>query len=213
MRTDDLILALAAGAEPVNVRAVRWRYLTGMGAATSVALLLVIYWMGVRPDFLDRPDLPMFWFKELFCAALVVTGLLAMVRLARPGIRLAWAPALIAVPLLAMWAAGILELLAAEPEDRLPLLLGVSWSECPYNIVVLSLPVFVVAIGLLRRMAPTRLRLAGAAAGFVSGAVGALVYSLHCPELAAAFLSVWYALGMLIPTAVGALLGPRLLRW
>jgi len=79
--------------------------------------------------------------------------------------------------------------------------------------VVLSLPVFVVAIGLLRRMAPTRLRLAGAAAGFVSGAVGALVYSLHCPELAAAFLSVWYALGMLIPTVVGALLGPRLLRW
>ena len=213
MRTDDLILALAAGAEPVNVRAVRWRYLTGMGAATSVALLLVIYWMGVRPDFLDRPDLPMFWFKELFCAALVVTGLLAMVRLARPGIRLAWAPALIAVPLLAMWAAAILELLTAEPEERLPLLLGVSWSECPYNIVVLSLPVFVVAIGLLRRMAPTRLRLAGAAAGFVSGAVGALVYSLHCPELAAAFLSVWYALGMLIPTVVGALLGPRLLRW
>jgi len=213
MRTDDLILALAAGAEPVNVRAVRWRYLTGMGAATSVALLLVIYWMGVRPDFLDRLDLPMFWFKELFCAALVVAGLLAMVRLARPGIRLAWAPALIAAPLLAMWAAGILELLAAEPEARLPLLLGVSWSECTYNIVVLSLPVFVVAIGLLRRMAPTRLRLAGAAAGFVSGAVGALVYSLHCPELAAAFLGLWYALGMLIPTVAGALLGPRLLRW
>jgi len=213
MRTDDLILALAAGAEPVNVRAARWRYFTGMGAATSVALLLVVYWMGVRPDFLDGLDLPMFWFKELFCAALVVAGLLAMVRLARPGMRLAWAPALIAAPLLAMWAAAILELLTAEPEERLPLLLGVSWSECPYNIVVLSLPVFVVAIGLLRRMAPTRLRLAGAAAGFVSGAVGALVYSLHCPELAAAFLSVWYALGMLIPTVVGALLGPRLLRW
>lgn len=213
MRTDDLILALAAGAEPVNVRAARWRYLSGMGAATLVALLLVIYWMGVRPDFLDGLDLPMFWFKELFCAALVVAGLLAMVRLARPGVRLAWAPALIAAPLLAMWAAGIVELLAVEPEERLPLLLGVSWSECPYNIVVLALPVFVVAIGLLRRMAPTRLRLAGAAAGFTSGAVGALVYSLHCPELAAAFLGVWYALGMLIPTVVGALLGPRLLRW
>jgi hypothetical protein len=62
-------------------------------------------------------------------------------------------------------------------------------------------------------MAPTRLRLAGAAAGFAAGAVGALVYSVHCPELAAPFLGVWYLLGILIPTAVGALLGPRLLHW
>ena len=62
-------------------------------------------------------------------------------------------------------------------------------------------------------LAPTRLRLAGAAAGLLSGAVGALVYSLHCPELAAPFLGFWYLLGMLIPTAAGALLGPRLLRW
>jgi len=39
------------------------------------------------------------------------------------------------------------------------------------------------------------------------------VYSLHCPELAAPFIGFWYLLGMLIPTAVDALLGPRLLRW
>jgi len=45
------------------------------------------------------------------------------------------------------------------------------------------------------------------------GAVGALVYSVHCPEQAAPFIGFWYLLGMLIPTAVGALLGPRLLRW
>jgi len=65
----------------------------------------------------------------------------------------------------------------------------------------------------IRGLAPTRLRLAGAAAGLLSGAVGALVYCLHCPELEAPFLGFWYLLGMLIPTAVGALLGPRLLRW
>jgi hypothetical protein len=62
-------------------------------------------------------------------------------------------------------------------------------------------------------MAPTRLRLAGAAGGLAAGAAGALVYTLHCPELAAPFLASWYVLGMLIPTAAGALLGPRLLRW
>jgi len=39
------------------------------------------------------------------------------------------------------------------------------------------------------------------------------MYSLHCPEMEAPFIGFWYLLGMLIPTAVGALLGPRLLRW
>ncbi|HWT72548.1 MAG TPA: NrsF family protein, partial [Oxalicibacterium sp.] len=38
-------------------------------------------------------------------------------------------------------------------------------------------------------------------------------YCLHCPELAAPFVGFWYVLGMLIPTAAGALLGPRVLRW
>jgi hypothetical protein len=38
-------------------------------------------------------------------------------------------------------------------------------------------------------------------------------YTLPCPELAAPFLGIWYLLGMLIPTAFGAWLGPRVLRW
>jgi hypothetical protein len=39
------------------------------------------------------------------------------------------------------------------------------------------------------------------------------VYAFHCPELAAPFLGVWYVLGMLIPAALGALIGPRVLHW
>jgi hypothetical protein len=47
----------------------------------------------------------------------------------------------------------------------------------------------------------------------LAGALGALAYVLHCPELEAPFLAVWYLLGMLIPAGVGALVGPRVLRW
>jgi hypothetical protein len=43
--------------------------------------------------------------------------------------------------------------------------------------------------------------------------MGALAYALHCPEVAAPFLGVWYVAGMLIPTIAGALLGPIVLRW
>lgn len=38
-------------------------------------------------------------------------------------------------------------------------------------------------------------------------------HSLHCPEMGVAFWAVWYVLGMAVPAIIGALLGPRLLRW
>jgi hypothetical protein len=84
---------------------------------------------------------------------------------------------------------------------------------CPLLIALVSTPMFIAFVWLMRSLAPTRLRVAGAAAGFAAGAIGALVYSLHCPEYAAPFLGLWYVLGMLLPTLVGALAGPRLLRW
>jgi len=40
-----------------------------------------------------------------------------------------------------------------------------------------------------------------------------VVYALHCPEMAAPFLFIWNGLGMLAPAAIGAAMGPRLLRW
>ncbi len=213
MRTDDLVLALARGAQAIDVRAQRRGRAVALGIATAVAFALMVWWLGVRPDLFYGLDLPMFWAKEIFCVALAVGGLLTALRLARPGKALLWAPALVAGPLLAMWVLAIVELLNAAPAERAGLLLGISWEECPYNIVALSMPIFIAFILVMKGMAPTRLRLAGAAAGFASGAMGALVYSLHCPELTAPFLAVWYALGMLIPAVAGALLGPRLLRW
>ncbi len=46
-----------------------------------------------------------------------------------------------------------------------------------------------------------------------AGGLGALAYTLHCPALAAPFLGLWYTIGIAIPAAAGALLGPALLRW
>jgi hypothetical protein len=80
-------------------------------------------------------------------------------------------------------------------------------------IALLSMPLFIAALRVMRGLAPTRLRLAGAAAGFAAGATAALVYCLHCPEMSPVFVGFWYLLGMLIPTALGALIGPRVLAW
>lgn len=104
-------------------------------------------------------------------------------------------------------------LIGAPPAQRAELIFGESWNACPLYVALLSAPVFVAVLWAMKGLAPTRLALAGAAAGLLAGAVGALVYALNCPEMEAPFLGVWYLLGMLIPTATGTLLGPRLLRW
>ncbi|MFO1333443.1 MAG: NrsF family protein, partial [Rubrivivax sp.] len=56
-------------------------------------------------------------------------------------------------------------------------------------------------------------RAAGFAAGLLAGAIGALAYALACTEMAMSFVAAWYTLGILMVGALGALLGPRVLRW
>jgi hypothetical protein len=95
----------------------------------------------------------------------------------------------------------------------LPLVLGHSWRVCPFNIVLLSVPVFPAVFWAMRGLAPTRPRVAGAVAGLLSSALATIAYCLHCPEMSPAFWAVWYVVGMLLPAAIGAWQGPRLLRW
>ena len=65
----------------------------------------------------------------------------------------------------------------------------------------------------LRRMAPASPTLAGFAAGIMSGATGAWIYSFACDETGMMFLALWYTLGIVIVGGVGAVLGRFLLRW
>ena len=213
MRTDDLVAMLATGAGAVEPNAAARRYATGIGWGALAAALLMAMLLGVRSDLAVVVVLPMFWVKLAFVACLVAGSLLAVLRLSRPGLRLAWVPGALAAPVLAMWVLAASVLIRADPSQRGQLFFGDTWTTCPFLVAMLSAPVFIAVLWAIRGLAPTRLRLAGAASGLLSGAIGALVYSLHCPELEAPFLGFWYLLGILIPTAVGALLGPRLLRW
>lgn len=213
MRTEELITMLASGAEAVEPDALRRRYATALGWGAFGATLLMAILLGVRPDLADAVRLPMFWVKLAFPAALFAGALLATLRLSRPGGRLGRAPAAMAAPVLAMWLLAAAVLLGAAPEELDKLVFGDTWASCPFNVAMLSAPMFAALLWAIRGLAPTRLALAGAAAGLLSGAGGALIYALHCPEMGAPFLGIWYLLGMLIPTALGALLGPRLLRW
>lgn len=213
MKTDELISMLAQDAQVVEPHALRRRYATALGWGGFGAVLLMALMLGVRPDLAEAARLPMFWVKLVFPLALLAAALLAVARLSRPGARLGRVAAALAAPVLAIWLLAAVALLGAVPGTRSQLIFGETWASCPFSVALLSMPVFVALLWAMRGLAPTRLALAGAAAGLLSGAAGAAVYALHCPEMDAPFLGVWYLLGMLIPTTLGALLGPRLLRW
>jgi len=212
MKTNELIAMLASDAGAVAPRVWQRRYALALGVGLIGATLLMVLLLGVRPDIIDAVRLPMFWVKLAFPAVLAAGALLATVRLSRPGVAIGGAGSVLAAPVLAIWVLAALALLGA-PEDRAMLIWGETWAACLVNIPMLSVPAFVAVFWVMRTLAPVRPALAGAAAGLLAGTVSAIVYALHCPELAAPFIGLWYLLGMLIPAALGAAIGPRLLRW
>jgi len=213
MNTEELIRLLAADARPVRAHALERRFALAvlLGLAGGAALMLGVF--GPRQDWGAVLAQPMFWGKLALGGALAALGLAVLLRLARPGMAWGRAALWLALPPAVMWALAGASLSAAQPVDRLALLLGSTWRSCPFNIALLALPALAALLWALRGAAPTRPAWAGAGAGLLAGALGVLAYALHCPEMAAPFVALWYLAGMALPTALGAVLGPRLLRW
>lgn len=213
MKTNDLIDLLAADAVPVRRHVAARRLALGLLVAVPMSVLLMRTVLGVNPVLGHYLTLPMFWVKFGAPLLMAFAALTLVSRLGRPGVatRTAWTAW--GIPIAALWALGLL-VLAQAPAGAAPtLVLSRTWRVCAENIAMLSVPVFLAAIWTLKGLAPVRPALAGAGAGALSGASGAAVYALHCPELAAPFIAVWYVLGMALPVVAGALMGPRLLRW
>jgi hypothetical protein len=213
MKTDDLIALLAADTLPVQRRAASRRLALTLLAGLPLAAAIMLLGYGVRRDIAQAMLLPMFWVKLLFPALLGAAAFAVLQRLARPGVRPGASWLGIALPVLLLWLLAAMALANAPADTRVALVMGQTWRSCSLSIAWISLPLFIAAFVALRSLAPTRPALAGACAGAMAGGAGAAVYALHCPELQAPFLAVWYVLGIAIPVLAGALIGPRLLRW
>lgn len=213
MKTDELIATLCAdtpATPPHGIgRRLGWTSLLAVGAALAVLLA----WLGLRPDLAAALRGTSFWMKAAYTTAAAISGLLLSERLARPGGRAGAGSYPFAAALAVIAGLAVVELASTPAAGRGALMMGQSWSLCPIRIVLISLPAFAVVVWGLRRLAPTRLRLAGAAAGLLAGGVGATVYGLYCQETAAAFVVIWYTLGLGLCAGLGALAGPRVLRW
>jgi hypothetical protein len=213
MKTDDLISMLSTGIAPVDPRLLAKRLSIALIAGALGATLLTALLLGVRPDLAQVSATPLFWAKIAFPLLMLIGAVAVTSRLARPGVAPGGGRWVIALTVAVIWLWGAYVVVYAPPDLQLAAILGKTWRVCPFNIAMLSVPAFVAVFWALRELAPTRPALAGASAGLMSGAVAALAYCLHCPEMGVAFWGVWYLLGMLVPTVVGALLGPQLLCW
>lgn len=213
MKTDALIAALSSDVRPVRRHAVRVRIALGILAGSLASLVLILMTLGPRPDLMIAMRGPAFWIKWAYTLSLALIAIGVTARLARPdpgSLRRLW---LAAIPVGLLACVGVLELIRTPPGDWLAMWLGESWRQCPWLVLALAMPIFIGLLWSFRRLAPTRLRAAGAAAGLAAGAFAATVYCLHCPEVSALFVLTWYSLGILLAAGAGALLGPRLLRW
>ena len=212
MKTADLIVALAADAPVTPPAPVTRSILLACAVGAAVALAALVAWLGLRPlgeAILARA----FWMKAGYTATLGVAGLLLVARLARPAGRVGRLSVILGAAVAVMITLSALEMARTPPGHMRGLWMGQTWAVCSLRIVVLAAPVYAAAIWALRRLAPTRLALAGGAAGLLAGAVGATVYGLYCQESAATFVVTWYTLGVAVAAGLGALIGSHLLRW
>jgi hypothetical protein len=213
VKTDDLVAMLATGAAPVPRRAASRRLSIALLIGVPLSVAWMLYEYGMRRDLSQAMFWPMFWVRLALPVCVAITGFVIVQRLARPGARVRKAWLGLAVPLVIIWAMAVTMLLSSPGEERPTLIMGQTWRTCAANIATISLPVFVAALIALKGLAPTRPAMAGAAAGAMAGGAGAAVYALHCLELAAPFIAIWYVAGILLPVVLGALIGPRILRW
>ncbi|WP_088280233.1 DUF1109 domain-containing protein [Ideonella sp. A 288] len=211
MKTSELVALLATGAGPAPRAVVARRLLPVVLAGGALSAALAIGVLGLVPERMLAGQA--LWTKIAYSAALMLAAGWLASRLARPaaptGAAWRWVAAVVAVMVLAALAA-----LATMPgAERLRSLLGHSWSICPWTVLALSLPALAGTLWALRGLAPTRPRAAGAAAGLLAGAAGACGYAWACTEESTVFVAAWYTLGIGLTAALGALLGPRALRW
>ena len=211
MKTSELIGLLATGAGPAPRAVAAWRLLPAALAGGVIAAAAAVAALGPVPaDMLAGPAL---WTKLAYAALLAAAAGWLTARLARPAATTGLQRRLVAAVAAGMGLLGGVSLWQVPSGERLAYLLGQTWVACPWNVLALSLPALAGTLWAVRGLAPTRLRAAGLAAGLLAGAVGALGYSLACPEVSIAFVAVWYSLGIALTGALGAALGPHALRW
>ncbi|WP_055045470.1 NrsF family protein [Devosia sp. A16] len=211
--SDDLLDRLVADLKPTPPAALPARLFGWAGLGVVLSALLMLAWLGPRPDMMEAPGTMMFWTKFAYTAIFAVVGGVAALNLARPGGSLRRQVIGLAILVLLVGAGGLVQLVLMGPDQMSRLVMGSTALRCPFYIVALSVPIYAGIVFAMRRAAPTNPTLAGFAAGLFAGGAGVWVYAFHCTESGMPFIAIWYTAGVLATALLGAVIGRFVLRW
>jgi hypothetical protein len=210
MKTDDLILAMAA--DTMTQKSVLARFAVAMPLAIGVALVAFVLFWGARSDIWAALGSAAVLKTVVPLAVVALTGALA-VALTRPGARYPYRAAALGLLVALLILTFIIALAQAGPRELVAALSTPLILTCLLSVPLLSLPVLVAVFWGLSAGAVLNPRLAGAAGGMMAGALGASVYSLYCDKDMVLFVLPAYSAAILSVSLIGAILGPRLLKW
>lgn len=213
MKTNDLIDMLGTNVEPVADGARREALLAalGLGAATALCLIFAIF--GVPGEAFGGNFLGLTILTLAYMLGLAAVGARFLSMAARPGNAGRGALAVVGLLLLVLAAVAVFALSLTPPSGWRAMIFGPQWGACLVCIPLAAIIPFSSLVWYLRNQAPTRLRLTGAVAGLVAGAIGATAVALHHPGGSLPFVALWFGGPVILCALIGAILGPRLLRW
>jgi hypothetical protein len=199
MTTDELIAALARTPEPAKPARFNMRVALALVGGLVLGLIVLKFTFGFRPDI--GVAAPIVAFKAGLSAQVV--GSSQTKRAAGPLVTLVFAAL----------SVGAITLFTTSSGQRFEAFTGGGFPWCIVLIPLFGLPTAALLMWVLKDAAPTRLALAGASVGALSGGIGAIVYAMFCPIDSVAFVTIWYVAGIGVASALGAWAGVKLLRW
>lgn len=212
MDTDQLIRTLAADNAH---RAPRVGALMTMGllVAAPFSILIFATFLGVRPDVMTAMHNPFFDTKFAVTLSLAIPAIIISLHLSRPEALMRGWGWLLLLPVGLLAVAIGSEALMAPAMPMTMRLVGKNSRWCMSAIPAMSLPLLAGALFGLRHGAPSRPALAGALAGLLSAGLAATLYASHCTDDSPLFVATWYTIATAIVTAIGAVVGSRVLRY
>jgi len=212
MDTDQLIRTLAAD-NSHQARPVGFVLALALLAAAPVSLLMFVTELGVRPDVMSAIHNPFFDLKFAITLALASAAITVALHLSRPEASLRGWLWLLMIPV-GLLVAGISgEMMMPQRLPMMVRLVGNNSKVCMTAVPLMALPLLVAALIGLRHGAPTRPAITGAMAGLLSAGLAATLYASHCEDDSPLFVATWYTIATAMVTAIGALLGSRVLRF
>ena len=212
METDQLIRTLTAD-NAHRSRPVGFVLALALLAAAPVSLALFFAELGVRSDVMTAMRNPFFDLKFAVTLALAIAAIAVSLHLSRPEASLRGFGWLLLAPVGILTAAIGGEMMMPQRLPMMTRMVGKNSWICMTAIPALSLPLLAGALIGLRHGAPSRPAVAGAIAGLLSAGLAATLYASHCTDDSPLFVATWYTLATALVTAIGALVGSKVLRY